>query len=80
MDQNNLVVDSGVHPSLHLKYHQQLIHCKSNSNISYSHPAYQRLAWGYNKANIEKTERFIDMLYWENHFPNKNVVQQVSFT
>ena len=32
-DQPNLVIDSGVHSSLHAKCHHQIIHCKLNLKI-----------------------------------------------
>ena len=34
-DQPNLAVDSGVHPSLYVKCHHQIIHCKFNLMIVY---------------------------------------------
>ena len=41
-DQPNLVVDSGVHPSLHPNCHHQIIFCKFNLMIKYP-PPYERL-------------------------------------
>ena len=43
-DQPNLIVDSGVHPSLHSNCHHQITHCKLNLNIEYP-PSYERLVW-----------------------------------
>ena len=37
-DQPNLAVDSGIHPSLHVKFHHQIIHCKFNLMIIYFRP------------------------------------------
>ena len=51
-DQLNLIVDSGVHPSLHSDCNHQIIHCKLNLNIEYP-PPYEHLVWDYNKANVE---------------------------
>ena len=51
-DQPNLIVDSGVHPSLHPNCHHQITHCKLNVNIEYPSP-YERLVWNYNKGNVE---------------------------
>ena len=42
-DQPNLIVDSGVHSSLHSNCHHQIKHCKLNFNIEYT-PPYKRLA------------------------------------
>ena len=33
-NQTNLIVDSGVHPSLHESRHHQVVHCKLNSTAS----------------------------------------------
>ena len=41
-DQSNLVVDSGVYPSLHTNCHHQRTYCKFNLTIGYP-PPYQRL-------------------------------------
>ena len=51
-DQPNLVVDSGVDPSLHVKRHHQIIHCKFNLMIVYP-PLYERLVWDYKRANTD---------------------------
>ena len=48
-DQPNLIVDSGVHPSLHSNCHHQITYCKINLNIEYP-PPYERLFWDYNRA------------------------------
>ena len=51
-DQPNLIVDSGVHPSLHSNCHHQITHCKLNLNIEYP-PPYEHLVRDYNKTNVE---------------------------
>ena len=38
IDQPNLAVNSGIHPSLHVKCHHQIIHCKCNLIIVYPPP------------------------------------------
>ena len=45
-DQPNLVIDSGVHPSLHTNCHHQITFSKFNLIIEYP-PPYQRLVWDY---------------------------------
>ena len=37
-DQPNLIVDSGVHPSLHPKCHHQITYCRSNVTVEYPPP------------------------------------------
>ena len=49
-NQPNLLVNSGVHASLHLNCHHQIIHSSFNLNISYLRP-YQRLIWDYREAD-----------------------------
>ena len=51
-DQPNLIVGSGVHPSLHSNCHHRNACCKLNLNIKHP-PPYERLAWDYNKANVK---------------------------
>ena len=57
-DQENLSVNSGVHTSLHLNYHHQIIHSSFNLNIYYP-PPYQRLIWDYKKADSIKIEKLL---------------------
>ena len=40
-DQPNLIVDSGVHPSLHSDCYHQITHCRLSLNIEYP-PSYER--------------------------------------
>ena len=76
-DQSNLIVDSGVHPSLHSNSHHQITCCKLNLNIKYP-PPYEHLVWDYNKANVESIKKSIESVNWELMFSNKIVRKQVS--
>ena len=76
-DQPNLIVDSGVHPSLHSNCHHQITYCKINLNIEYP-PPYERLVWDYNRANVEGIKKSIESVNWEMMFNNKSVHKQVS--
>ena len=76
-DQPNLVVDSGVHLSLHTNYHEQITLCNLNLMIVYPLP-YERLVWDYKRANesaISATK--VD---WEFLFSNKSVDQWINRT
>ena len=65
-DQPNLVVDSGVYPSLHEQCHHQIVYGKlSVSNIAL--PSHTRRVWYYNKANIVAIMRSIEMFHWHQH-------------
>ena len=76
-NQSNLVIDSGVHPSLHTNCHHQIVYCKLNLNIKFL-PPYERLVWDYNKADTEKIKKSIEQVHWENIFNRKNPHQQVA--
>ena len=76
-DQPNLIVDSGVHPSLHSNCHHQITYCKLKLNIEYP-PPYKRLVLDYNRANVEGIKKSIESVNWEVMFNNKSVHKQVS--
>ena len=52
-DQPDLVIDSGVHPSLHANCNHQIVYCKLNLTIKLP-PPYECLVWDYNKAGTKK--------------------------
>ena len=58
-NQQNLVIDSGVHPSLHFNYHHQIAYCKLNLTIKIS-PAYESLVLDYKKANTKKVKNLLN--------------------
>ena len=49
-DQPHLVIDCGIHASLHPSCHHQITYCKLNLKITYPSP-YKCLIWDYKKAN-----------------------------
>ena len=59
VNQPNLVIDSGMDPSLHQNCHQQIIFCKLNLKIEYP-PPYVREVWDYGKAQTDLINRAID--------------------
>ena len=76
-DQPNLIVDTGVHPSLHDQCYHQIVHEKlSVSNIS--QPPYARRVWHYDKADFVAIRKSIEMFTWREHLgkiicPNEQV-------
>ena len=65
-DQPNLVVDSGVYPSLHEQCHHQIIYGKlSASNIAI--PSHTRRVWYYDKAEVGAIMKSIEMFHWQQH-------------
>ena len=71
----NLVINSGVHPSLRSNCHHQIVYCKLNLNIKFL-PPYELLVWDYNKAGTEKIKKSIEQVHWEIIFTHKNPHQQ----
>ena len=77
-DQPNLIIESGVHPSLHEQCHHQIVYGK----LSVSHvaqPPYTRRIWHYDKADLSIDKmKSIDMFNWQDHLnkiesPNEQV-------
>ena len=71
-DQPNLIIESGVHPSLHEHCHGQL----SVSNIA--RPPCTRRIWYYDKADFVAIMESIEMFNWHEHLkqiksPNEQV-------
>ena len=75
----NLVIDSGVHSSLYLNRHHQLVYAKFNLKATYRHP-YLQDVWHYKDANIELIRRAIDKFNWTRAFSNASVSEKVNST
>ena len=68
-DQPNLVIESGVHPSLHEQCHHQIVFGKlSASNIKLPH--YARRIWFYDKADLVAIMKSIELFCWKEHLDN----------
>ena len=57
--QPNLVMESGIHSSLHSNCHHQIVFAKFNLSIFYP-PPYEGTVWYYERANTELIRRAID--------------------
>ena len=75
-DQPNLSVNSGVHASLHLNCHHQIVCSRYNLNINHP-PPYQQLIWDYKKADAKIIRKALDSVDWERLFDGKNINAQV---
>ena len=75
-DQPSLIINNGIHASLHSSCHHEIIHCTFNLNILYPHP-YQRLLWNYKKADVSKIKKVLKLVNWDRLLDNKNVDFQV---
>ena len=62
--QPNLVMESGVQPSLHPNCHHQLVFAKFDLSI-YCPPPYEGTVWYYNRANADLIRRVIDLFDWD---------------
>ena len=75
--QPNLAMHSGIHPSLHLNCHHQIIFAKFNLAIFYF-PPYKRLVQHYQQANRDLIKRAIESLDCEKSLSNLDVNKQFS--
>ena len=75
--QPNLVMEAGVHPSLHPNCHHQVIYAKFNLKIYYP-PPYEREVWHYQNADINAIKKAIKGFSWERAFENLSVDEKVS--
>ena len=65
--QPNLVMDAGIHPSLHASFHHQIVYAKFNLKIYYP-PPYEREVWHFQKAGINLIRRAMNEFNWERDF------------
>ena len=75
-NQPNLIMDSGVHPTLHSKCHHQIIYSKLNLKIEYP-PPYTRKIWNYSRSETDLINHSIESFDWSKLFSGKNVHEQV---
>ena len=76
-NQPNLVMDAGVHPSLHSKCHHQVIYAKLTLQIEYP-PPYTREIWDYDKAQFDLINRAIENFDWNKRFSGQDIHNQVN--
>ena len=62
--QPKMVIDSGVHASLHANCHHQIMYAKFDLKIIYP-PPYERTVWHFKHANSDHIKRAIDIFDWE---------------
>ena len=75
-NQPNLIIDSGVHSSLHENCHHQIIFAKINFNIHVP-PPYERHIWHYTRGNVDLIKSAINLFDWASAFRNVDVNKQV---
>ena len=70
--QPNLVIESGVHSSLHSSCNYQIVFAKFNLKICYP-PPYSRQVWHFKEAETDIIRRAVNDFNWERAFSNTNV-------
>ena len=75
--QPNMVIDSGVHASLHANCHHKIIYAKFDLKIIYP-PPYERTVWHFKHANSDHIKRAIDIFDWESALNYIDANDQVS--
>ena len=76
LDQPNMVMNSGVFPSIHQNCHHQIVFAKVTLNMFYL-PPYTRCTWNYGKSNHTAINNAITNFDWEKAFSNISVHNQV---
>ena len=76
-NQQNIVLDSGVLPSLSTLCHHQIIYAKINLKINLP-PPYKRKVWHFKDARSDLIQRSINLFDWERVLTNLDVNQQVN--
>ena len=75
-NKSNLIIESGVHPTLHLKCPYQIIYSKRNLKIEYPLPYTRKICY-YNRSMAGLINRSIESFDWSKLFSGKNVHEQV---
>ena len=71
INQADIVIDSGIHPYLHSKYHDQIVYSKSYLKIEYP-PLFTRKLLDYNTADADLINHATERL------SNKSVKQTIN--
>ena len=74
--QPNLVMESGIHPSLHPNCHHQIIYAKFKLKVYYP-PPYEREVWHYQNADSNAIKKAMTDFFWEGAFENLSVDEKV---
>ena len=76
-NQQNLIPDLGIHPSLHSNCHHQIIYRKFKLKIFYP-PPYERHIWHYKHANTDMISKAIQGFDWDKTFLDKSTEEKPS--
>ena len=76
-NKTNIVINSGIKPSLHENCHHQITYAKFNQEIIYL-PPYQRLVWDCKNAYASSIQKALNKIDWKKLFSNANFEKQVN--
>ena len=74
--QPSIIIESGIHSSLHSSCHHQIVFAKFNLKICYP-PPYSREVWHFKEAKTDLISRALNDFNWERAFSNTNVNEKV---
>ena len=75
--QPNMVIDSGLHASLHSDCYHQIMYAKFDLKIIYP-PPYEKMVWHFKNASSDHIKRAIDIFDWESALNYIDANDQVS--
>ena len=67
INQSNLFLETGAHPSLHEQCHHHIVFAKITAD-NLALPPYNRKIWFYDQANIPAIRRSIELYRWQETF------------
>ena len=76
--QPNLVMESGIHSSLHSNCHHWIVFAKFNLSTFYRQ-SYERTVWNFERTNTALIRRAIDQFDWLRALSNVDVDEKVYF-
>ena len=75
--QPNMILDSGVHSSLHPNSHHQIVFAESNLKVYYP-PPYERHVWHYKYTNTAQIKNARASFNWEQAPSNSSIDKNIS--
>ena len=75
-NQPNLILESGVHPTLSSMCHHQIVYAKIYFKVYYP-PSYNREIWHYKDAQVDLIQRSIENFDWRRALMNLGINEQV---
>ena len=77
INQPNLIVNRGTHPTLHENCQHQFTFAKARLRVEYP-PPYKGHVWNYAKTNVNRINKAISQFNWQGSFTNVTINEQVN--